>query len=107
MRQVFRWAMALASVAALAVASAQPAPINRATYDTEGWATGTRGGSGGRLIKVTTLAESGPGSLREAVEAEGPRTVVFEVGGVIDMQGRPLNIRHPFLTIAGQTAPHP
>lgn len=71
-----------------------------------GW-TQTRGGHGGRLIRVTTLAPSGPGSLREALEASGPRIVVFEVGGVIDMAGAPLAIKHPHISIAGQTAPSP
>ena len=48
-----------------------------------GWAASTPGGRGGRIIRVTTLADEGPGSLRAALEAEGPRIVVFEVGGVI------------------------
>jgi pectate lyase len=67
----------------------------------------TRGGAGGRIIRVTTLAASGPGSLREAVETKGPRIVVFEVGGVIDLGREVLDIREPFLTVAGQTAPSP
>ncbi len=72
-----------------------------------GWAAHTPGGRGGRIIKVTTLASDGPGSLREAVEATGPRIIVFEVGGVIDLGRRTLVIREPFVTIAGQTAPSP
>lgn len=71
-----------------------------------GW-TRTRGGAGGRIIRVTTLAASGPGSLREAVEADGPRIVVFEVGGSIDLAGGKLVLKQPHLTIAGQTAPSP
>jgi hypothetical protein len=81
--------------------------LNRASYDIKGWAAATKGGQGGRLIKVTTLAAAGPGSLKAAIEAEGPRIVVFEVGGVIDMAGVKLAIRNPFITIAGQTAPDP
>jgi len=81
--------------------------FNRASYDTAGWAAGIKGGSGGRIIRVTTLEASGPGSLREAIESEGPRVVVFEVGGVIDTGGRDFTIKHPYLTIAGQTAPSP
>jgi len=81
--------------------------LNRATYDIMGWAKDTVGGRGGRILRVTTLDESGPGSLREAIEAEGPRIVVFEVGGVIDLNGHELSIRNPYLTIAGQTAPSP
>lgn len=83
------------------------AQMNPYTYDTQGWASGTRGGQGGRIIRVTHLNASGPGSYREAVEAEGPRIVVFEVGGVIDMGGKSITIRNPYLTIAGQTAPAP
>ncbi|HEV7227211.1 pectate lyase [Brevundimonas sp.] len=72
-----------------------------------GWAAATPGGRGGRIIRVTTLASEGPGSLREAIEAEGPRIIVFEVGGVIDLQKKTLVLRNPFVTIAGQTAPSP
>jgi len=56
---------------------------------------------------VTTLAASGPGSLLEALNADGPRIVVFEVGGIFDMQRQEIKITQPFLTIAGQTAPSP
>lgn len=73
----------------------------------QGWAAATPGGRGGRIIRVTTLASEGPGSLRQAIEAEGPRIVVFEVGGVIDLEKKTLVLRNPFITIAGQTAPSP
>lgn len=81
--------------------------LNRATYDIKGWAKDTTGGKGGRILRVTNLNNQGPGSLREAVEASGPRIVVFEVGGVIDLNSVALSIRNPHLTIAGQTAPSP
>lgn len=68
----------LAFVSLLALGSAQaqqPLPplaaLNRATFDVRGWAADTRGGQGGRLIKVTNLNAAGPGSYREAIEAEG------------------------------------
>ena len=73
----------------------------------QGAAAQTPGGRGGRIIRVTTLDASGPGSLLEALETKGPRIVVFEVGGVIDMQKHEIKIKEPFLTIAGQTAPSP
>lgn len=73
----------------------------------QGRAAATPGGRGGRIIRVTTLDGEGPGSFAEAVAAKGPRIVVFEVGGVVDLGGRTLTIREPFLTIAGQTAPSP
>jgi hypothetical protein len=72
-----------------------------------GWAAHTQGGRGGRILRVTTLAADGPGSLVAALEAQGPRTIVFEVGGVIDLAARELKISEPFLTVAGQTAPSP
>lgn len=70
----------------------------------EGYGRFALGGRGGRVFRVTQLGDSGPGSLREAVEAEGPRTVVFDVGGLISLKSR-LLIRNPYITIAGQTAP--
>lgn len=70
----------------------------------EGFGTMTRGGRGGRVIAVTTLDDSGRGSLREAMEARGPRIVVFRTGGTIVLKGE-IDVRHPFLTVAGQSAP--
>lgn len=72
-----------------------------------GWAKNTPGGRGGKIIKVTNLSASGPGSLVDALAADGPRTVVFEVGGVIDLGATEFKITSPFLTVAGQTAPSP
>lgn len=70
----------------------------------EGYGRFARGGRGGRVIAVTSLEDSGPGTLRDAVEADGPRTVVFKVGGTIRLKSK-LVIRNPYITIAGQTAP--
>jgi hypothetical protein len=65
------------------------------------------GGRGGRVIRVTTLRPDGPGSITDAIKTEGPRIVVFEVGGVIDLGRTTLKIRESHLTIAGLTAPSP
>ncbi|HEX4343618.1 MAG TPA: polysaccharide lyase [Verrucomicrobiae bacterium] len=62
------------------------------------------GGRGGRVCVVTNLADSGPGTFREACESAGPRIVVFNVAGVIHLEN-PINIEAPYLTIDGHTAP--
>lgn len=72
-----------------------------------GWAKETVGGRGGRIIRVTSLAADGPGTLKAAIDAKGPRIVVFEVAGIIDLKRSSLEIKEPYLTIAGQTAPSP
>ncbi|MEN3940916.1 hypothetical protein WJU23_06465 [Prosthecobacter sp. SYSU 5D2] len=70
----------------------------------EGAGKWAKGGRGGIVIPVTNLEDDGPGSLRAAVERKEPRTVIFRVSGTIELK-TPLRIRHPFITIAGQTAP--
>ena len=70
----------------------------------EGFGANSIGGRGGAVYIVTNLNDDGPGSLREAVEAKGPRIVVFEISGTI-AQKSVLTVRNPYLTIAGQTAP--
>ncbi len=66
----------------------------------------TVGGRGGDVYEVTTLQDGPgiPGSLRAAIEATGPRTIVFKVAGTIELKSE-LRVRNPYLTIAGQTAP--
>jgi len=77
----------------------------------EGFGACTPGGRGGKVYAVTTLEDylegkEAPieGSLRVAVNAKGPRIIVFRVSGTIALKG-PLFVRNPYLTIAGQTAP--
>jgi hypothetical protein len=72
-----------------------------------GWAAATPGGRGGAIVRVTSLAADGPGSLKAALERRGRRIVVFEVAGIIDLGLSTITIEEPFLTIAGQTAPSP
>lgn len=83
---------------------AAESPRTLAFPGAEGAGKGAQGGRGGRVIAVTNLDDSGPGSLRAAVEAKGPRTVLFRVSGTIDLKS-PLSIKQPFITVAGQTAP--
>ena len=70
----------------------------------EGGGAYTAGGRGGKVITVTNLNDSGPGSFREACEQGGARIVVFNIAGVIDLK-TPISVRAPYITIAGQTAP--
>lgn len=70
----------------------------------EGAGALTLGGRGGRVYVVTSLEDSGPGTLREAVMANGPRTVTFALSGIINLKSR-LVIGNPYITIAGQSAP--
>jgi pectate lyase len=98
---------------ALAVTAQAPADSRRgqaapvAFPGAVGWAAATPGGRGGRIVKVTTLANDGDGSLRAALAVAEPRIIVFEVGGVIDLSRQTLRITEPNVTIAGQTAPSP
>ncbi len=83
----------------------------RAFPGAEGWGANTKGGRGGKVLPVTTLKDylpqkekPIPGSLRAAIDARGPRTIVFHIAGNIILKDH-LRIRHPFVTIAGQSAP--
>lgn len=71
-----------------------------------GYGKPTVGGRGGSIRRVTNLNDSGPGSLRAALEASGRRIVRFEVGGLISLRSE-IKIKDPYVTIAGETAPRP
>jgi len=109
MKRILLGALALLTGMAVQAAEDAPAdgaPLHPASYRHAGWAA-ARGGQGGPLLRVTTLAADGPGSLKAALDTRGPRRIVFEVGGIIDLGGRHWQLREPFVTIAGQTAPDP
>jgi hypothetical protein len=69
----------------------------------EGFGANARGGRGGNVCHVTTLADSGAGSLRDCV-SQANRTVVFDVSGWINLSSN-LGVTQNNITIAGQTAP--
>ncbi len=89
---------------AISTAAAAAPPPPKAFPTAEGFGAGAAGGRGGRVIEVTTLGDSGAGSLRAAMEASGPRICVFRVSGTIVLHG-PIRVSAPFLTVAGQTSP--
>lgn len=78
-----------------------------------GFGSTTVGGSGRhrsppatRIVRVTSLADAGPGTLRECLGLRTPRSCIFDVSGEIRLRSM-LTIRSPFITVAGQTAPSP
>ncbi len=99
----------LSALPALA-ALADDATLLRAFPGAEGFGACTPGGRGGRVIYVTTLDDYKPGdppiegSLRAAIDTDGPRMILFKVGGTIALKDD-LRAHKPFFTLAGQTAP--
>ncbi len=111
--RIVRFLILLLFIAVSCSASGQEpaATLLKAFPEAEGFGACTRGGRGGKVYYVTTLDDYVPGkdvpiegSLRAAVEAKGPRLVLFQVGGTISLKAD-LWVQKPFLTIAGQTAP--
>jgi pectate lyase len=79
----------------------------------EGFGSTTPGGRGGKIYRITNVNDSGTGSLRDCLTAVGisssnesdyKRICVFAVGGIINLTSE-VDITHPYLTVAGQTAP--
>jgi hypothetical protein len=93
----------LAASASIAFASSATAAAPRVAFPgAVGFGAGATGGAGGTTYHVTTLADSGTGSFRDAVSASG-RIVVFDVGGYVDLASA-VSVKSD-ITIEGQTAP--
>jgi hypothetical protein len=106
-------AIALAIIAALSASPNAQGTSLPVFPGAQGFGTMTPAGSGRHLAtpattvyRVTNLNDSGTGSLRAALTASGPRTVVFETSGKIVLTSAVI-ITSPYLTVAGQTAPSP
>jgi hypothetical protein len=81
----------------------------QASFDgAEGFGAAARGGTGGPVLEVTTLADDvknpPPGSLRRAIRQSGPRIIRFAVAGNLRLAG-PLTITEPLVTIDGRCTP--
>jgi len=106
MSKLLSFILFISLLASIVPGSIQAAPSVPAFPGAEGWGAQSVGGRGGKVIEVTNLNDAGPGSLRAcAQETSGPRICVFRVAGIIDLTSDALRVWHPYLTIAGQTAP--
>jgi pectate lyase len=99
MRFVFCWIVL--AIGGRAFGADDPLPAFPGAH---GFGANTVGGRAGAVLEVTNLNDSGRGSLRAAIEGNTPRTIVFRTAGTIELDS-PLQILHPFVTIAGHTAP--
>jgi hypothetical protein len=111
MYQTTRFAIALIIVISLLPLSRDAGSSSTVDYGGyrphyQGFGVTTPGGRRGAVLRVTNLNDSGSGSLRAALEATGPRYVIFETSGTISLSA-PIFVTSPYVTIAGQTAPSP
>lgn len=111
-RKFIRTILALSATAFSSNAFAQTSPLP-VFPGAVGFGTTTVAGSGrgtsppnATIYKVTNLNDSGTGSLRTCMQASGPRTCVFEVGGYVNLLTR-ITVKSPNLSVFGQTAPYP
>ncbi len=94
-----------AFLTATTFALAEPTPLPAlTTADGAPWPT--KGGEGGKIITVTSLEESGPGTLREALDVKEPRIIRFAVAGEIWLS-TVFRVNNPNVTIDGSSAPSP
>jgi pectate lyase len=86
----------------------KPSPVP-AFPGAEGFGARTTGGRGGKVLFVDSLDDDpktpAPNTFRWACESQsGPRIVIFRIGGIIEL-ARTVDIKHPDITVAAQTAP--
>ena len=92
-----------AAVGLLALLSAHDA--KSAAFPTaQGYGANAVGGRGGSVCQVTSLADTGTGTLRDCLTRSGARTIVFRIGGTITLNSQ-INVTNGYFTLAGQTAP--
>jgi hypothetical protein len=96
-----RFAAVIATIASITLASGALGASDTFDPVTSG---GLRPGT--HIYSVTNLRGSGGGSLFAALRQPGPKIIVFEVGGIIELN-KDLSVETPFTTIAGETAPAP
>lgn len=106
-RAILFWLIQLFFLSTKALSQSQPSNKSETIRTNIAYGKATVGGMGGKVIKVTNLNSRGSGSFLKAILTKGPRIVVFEVAGVIDLNKAKVRITEPYLTIAGQTAPSP
>lgn len=104
------WCLAIALILFFVASEGSALP---AFPDARGCGAHSVGGSGRhlsprqtRIFLISNLNNDGQGSLRECVEYHKPRVCLFEIAGRIDLK-REMRVLHPYLTIAGETAPSP
>ncbi|HAR63380.1 MAG: hypothetical protein DKM50_08905 [Candidatus Margulisiibacteriota bacterium] len=94
--------------ASISATAPEPVPATIAFPGAEGFGAKTRGAYSGAITPViyhvTNLNDSGYGSFRNAFNITWPLVVVFDIGGTISLTGE-ISVMHPYVTIAGQTAP--
>jgi hypothetical protein len=100
------WLMKLGALSLISCTAQSTVAGAPAFPNAQGWGKDATGGrrANTKILFVTSLEDSGPGTLREALMQSGPRIILFKTGGIIDLKSS-ISFRDGDVTIAGQTAP--